>query len=260
MDYREILYQQDGGIARITLNRPEKRNPLGAVAVNELCHALERARDDREVRVVILTGAGAAFCAGGDLSQLRAHAAADDDEGAPPRTFLDLLLAFGRVGKPTIAMVNGSALGGGLGLVACCDLALAADDAELGTPEINVGLWPMMIMAPVFRCVGRKHGLRLVMSGEKISAAEAARIGLVNEAVPAAELEARTLALSRSLAAKSPLTMHLGLEAFHATQDMPLEQALDYLERELAALLASEDAQEGIRAFLEKRAPVWRGR
>ena len=260
MGYRQIKVEVVDAIVRITLHRPEKRNALSTRMVNELCHALESARDDTASRVVLLTGAGPIFCAGGDLEEMLGAAREPvEDDGIPPRSFVELNLAFARIGKPTVAAVAGPALAGGLGLVAACDLVLAADSAQFGTPEINVGIWPMMIMANLFRCVGRRAGLRLVLTGDRISAEEALRIGLVSEVVPAASLEERALALCTSLARKSPTAMRLGLTAFHETEELPLEPALRQLERQLAAVLASEDAREGIRAFLEKRPPIFSG-
>jgi enoyl-CoA hydratase/carnithine racemase len=175
-------------------------------------------------------------------------------------TFVDLNLALTRVGKPTIAMVNGHALAGGLGLVVACDVAIAADDAQLGTPEINVGLWPMMIMATIFRNVPRKRGLELIMTGDKISAAQAAELGLITRAVSREQLEGEVEALAQKLAGKSPIVMRLGLEAFYRVQDMELEPALHHLQTQLMAVLATEDAREGLTAFLEKRAPQWKGK
>jgi enoyl-CoA hydratase/carnithine racemase len=260
MEYTEILYDQNNHRALITLNRPEKRNSLSARTVSELCHALERAREAESVRVVILTGTGPFFCAGGDLSQLGRASSFEGAEAVAPRTYVDLMLLLTRMGKPTIAKINGSAFGGGLGLVVACDVAVAADTAQFATPEINVGLWPMMIMAHIFRNMGRKSGMRLVLFGEKISAGEAARLGLITEAVPAMELEARTQELVENLIKKSPAVLRLGLEAFYAAQDMAFEPSLDYLEERLAAVLSTEDAHEGLRAFLEKRAPIFHGR
>src|SRR5262249_11493341 len=147
-----------------------------------------------------------------------------------------------------------------LGLVVACDAAIAADDAQFGTPEINVGLWPMMIMATIFRNVPRKRGLELIMTGDKISAVEAERMGLITRAVPRERLEAEVQALADKVAAKSPLVMRMGLEAFYRVQDLSLEDALAYLQGQLMAVLGTEDAREGLSAFLEKRAPVWRGR
>jgi enoyl-CoA hydratase/carnithine racemase len=261
--YAEILYETRGPIARITLNRPDKRNPLGPTTIGELLHALERARADEAVRVIVLTGAGKVFSAGGDLSTMGGGGTPLQATGGAvtrPGTFVDLNLALTRVGKPTIAMVNGHALAGGLGLVVACDVAIASDEAQLGTPEINVGLWPMMIMATIFRNVPRKRGLELMMTGDKISATEAERIGLITRAVPRERLEAEVEALAAKLAGKSPAVMRLGLEAFYATQDLELEPALRHLERQLMAVLATEDAREGLMAFLEKRAPQWKGK
>jgi enoyl-CoA hydratase/carnithine racemase len=261
--YSEILYEVRGAIARVTLNRPDKRNPLGPTTIGELLHALDAAKADANVRVIVLTGAGKVFSAGGDLSTMGSGGTPLKSEGGAvtkPGTFVDLTLALTRLGKPTIAMVNGHALAGGLGLVVTCDLAIAADDAQLGIPEINVGLWPMMIMATIFRNVPRKRGLELVMTGDKISAADAEKLGMITRAVPKDKLEAEVDALAQKLAGKSPIVMKLGLEAFYKTQDMELQPALEYLQGQLVAVLGTEDAREGLTAFLEKRPPNWKGR
>jgi enoyl-CoA hydratase/carnithine racemase len=263
MSYSEIVYETRGPVARITLNRPEKRNPLGPVTIGELLHALDAAKADDGVRVIVLTGAGKVFSAGGDLSSMGSGGTplqAQGSERTKPGTFVDLNLALTKVGKPTIAMVNGHALAGGLGLVVACDVAIAADDAQLGTPEINVGLWPMMIMATIFRNVPRKRGLELIMTGDKIAAQDAAAMGLITRAVPRDKLEAEVDALAQKLASKSPAVMRMGLEAFYRVQDMELEPALQHLQGQLVAVLGTEDAREGLTAFLEKRAPQWKGR
>jgi enoyl-CoA hydratase/carnithine racemase len=263
MGYTDILYETRGPAARITLNRPDRRNPLGPSTIGELLHALAAAKADPAVRVVVITGAGKVFSAGGDLSSM-GKGGTPLESGADafrlPGTFVDLNLALTRLGKPSIAMVNGHALAGGLGLVVACDLAIASEEAQLGTPEINVGLWPMMITATIFRNVNRKRGLELLVTGDRVSAAEAAAMGLVTRAVPADRLAGEVDALVDKLAGKSPLVMKMGLEAFHLVQDMELEPALRHLEGQLAAVLATEDAREGLSAFLEKRPPVWRGR
>jgi enoyl-CoA hydratase/carnithine racemase len=267
MAYSEILYEERGPVARITLNRPEKRNPLGPTTIGELLHALERARADEAIRVIVLTGQGKVFSAGGDLSSFSSLGGSggtplksDASTTTRPGTFVDLNLAMTKVGKPTIAMVNGHALAGGLGLVVACDVAIAADDAQLGTPEINVGLWPMMITATIFRNVPRKRGLELIMTGDRISAAEAASMGLITRAVPRDQLEAEVDALAQKLAGKSPVVLRMGLEAFYKTEDLELQPALEYLQAQLVAVLGTEDAREGLTAFLEKRAPQWKGR
>jgi len=255
--YATILYQVDGPVARITLNRPDKRNPIGPLTAGEIIHALDSRGP--EVRVVVLTGAGKVFSAGGDLSQM-AGGASGAESPAQPASLVDLFRTMHELGMPIIAMVNGHALAGGLGLVVACDLAVASEEASFGTTEIQLGLWPMMISAEIVRSVGRKAALELMLTGKRITAAEAVRIGLVNRAIPAAALEAETMALAAELAARSPATMALGLRAFYRAADMELLAALRFLEGELGRVLALEDAAEGIAAFLQKRSPVWKGR
>jgi enoyl-CoA hydratase/carnithine racemase len=252
-DQPTILVDDAGPVARIVLNRPDKRNPIGAGTCGELVAALAAIRDRPEVRVVVLTGAGVAFSAGGDLSAMHAP-------GPGPRASLvDLLLAMHELGKPIIAMVNGPALAGGLGLMVACDLVIAADTATFGTTEIAVGLWPMMITAEITRSVGRKRTLEMMLTGRKLDAAEALACGLVTRVVPAAQLEAETQRLAAELAERSPAALALGLRAFYRSQDLEIEPQLRYLEAELGRVLALEDAAEGIAAFLGKRKPVWKG-
>jgi enoyl-CoA hydratase/carnithine racemase len=265
ISYSDILYEVRDGVATVTLNRPERRNPIGPQTVGQLLHALDRARTDDAVRVVVLTGAGKVFSAGGDLGQMGGGGtplSAGASGASKAGTFVDLNLAlFGQgIGKPTVAKVNGHALAGGLGLVVACDLAIASEDAQFGTPEINVGLWPMMIMATIFRCVPRKQAMELILTGERISAADAARLGLITRAVPADRLDAEVAALCDKLKGKSPAVMRLGLDACHRMADLEIEPALRYLEGELVRVLGTEDAAEGLAAFLQKRPPVWRGR
>lgn len=250
-----ILVDDRGPVARVTLNRPDKRNPIGPGTCGELVRALALIKANAAVRVVVLTGAGKAFSAGGDLSAMQAPAG-----GGPPASLVELFEAMHELGKPIIAMVNGPALAGGLGLMVACDLVIAADDAVFGTTEIAVGLWPMMITAEITRSVGRKKTLEMMLTGRKLDAAEALACGLINRAVPAAELEAATAALATQLADRSPAAMLLGLHAFYRSQDMEFEPQLRYLQAELGRVLALEDAAEGITAFLAKRKPVWKGR
>jgi enoyl-CoA hydratase/carnithine racemase len=180
--------------------------------------------------------------------------------GIAPASLVELFTTMHGVGKPIIAMVNGHALAGGLGLVVACDLAIAADSASFGTTEIAVGLWPMMITAEITRNVGRKRTLEMMLTGRRLDAAEALAAGLVNQVVPAAELEAVTLKLAGEIAERSPAALALGLRAFYTSQDLDYEPALRHLEGELGRVLALEDAREGITAFLQKRKPVWKGR
>jgi enoyl-CoA hydratase/carnithine racemase len=238
------------------LNRPDKRNPIGPATCGELVHALAALGADPAVRVVVLTGAGLAFSAGGDLSAMGGGGGG----GVPPASLVDLLTAMHRLGKPIVARVHGPALAGGLGLMVACDVVIASDAAVFGTTEIQVGLWPMMITAELVRNIGRKRTLEMMLTGRKLPAAEALAIGLVTEVVPAADLDARVDAVAAALADKSPAALRLGLTAFYASADLDHEPALRYLEGELAKVLALEDAAEGIAAFLGKRKPVWKGR
>src|SRR5882672_10692028 len=191
-EYTTILVEDDKPVARVTLNRPEKRNPIGPATCGELVHALGRLKANAHVRVVVLTGAGPVFSAGGDLSAMQQPL----PEGVATASLVDLLAAMHELGKPIIAMVNGPALAGGLGLMVACDLVVAADTAKFGTTEIAVGLWPMMITAEITRSVGRKKTLEMMLTGRKLDAAEALACGLVTRVVPAAELEAATYQLA----------------------------------------------------------------
>jgi len=254
--YQTILLDEQAPVATLTLNRPEKRNPIGPATCGELVHAFARLKTNREVRVIVLTGAGPVFSAGGDLAAL----SQPSQEGVPPASLVELFSAMHALGKPTIAMVGGPALAGGLGLMVACDLVIAADSAEFGTTEIAVGLWPMMITAELTRNIGRKRTLEMMLTGRKLGAAEALEHGLVNKVVPPGELAAATMTLAHAIAERSPAAIALGLQAFYRSQDMEYEPQLRYLQAELGRVLALEDAREGIAAFLGKRKPVWKGR
>jgi enoyl-CoA hydratase len=255
-EYTTILVEDDKPVARVTLNRPEKRNPIGPATCGELVHALARVKANANVRVVVLTGAGSVFSAGGDLSAMQQPL----PEGVTTASLVDLLAAMHDLGKPIVAMVNGPALAGGLGLMVACDIVVAADSATFGTTEIAVGLWPMMITAELTRNIGRKKTLEMMLTGRKLDAQEALAMGLVTRVVAATELEAETMKLAGELAHRSPAAIALGLHAFYRSQDMEFEHQLRYLQTELGRVLALEDAAEGIAAFLGKRAPVWKGK
>jgi enoyl-CoA hydratase/carnithine racemase len=256
----QALLAVDGHVATVTMNRPEQRNALSARMLRDLIAAFTWCQKEQAVRVVVLTGAGdRAFCAGADLTTFEAGVP-ELERHHGRHAYVELFLVMAALGKPIVGRINGHALAGGLGLVVACDVAIAADDAQLGTPEINVGLWPMMIMATIFRNVPRKRGLELIMTGDKITAAQAAEMGLITRAVPRDRLEAEVEALAQKLASKSPAVMRLGLEAFYRVQDMELEPALNHLQGQLVAVLGTEDAREGLMAFMEKRAPQWKGR
>ena len=257
--YALIQVGIEGSVVTITLHNPARKNAIGPAMVNELLHALAEARADEGVRVIVLTGVGDAFCAGGDFAQMSTPAAGGD---ALPHQgdYADLLLAMVNSPKPIVARVNGHALGGGLGLVAASHFAVAVRGARLGTPEINVGLFPMMIMAVLQRIVPRRRLLEMMLFGERLDADQAAAAGIINRAAEVAELDGAVKHIIDHLLTKSPMTLRLGLEAFAAQDDLELEQALPLLRERLAGCLATDDAREGLTAFLEKRSPKWTGK
>lgn len=260
--YHTILYgvtAVDGGsVATITLNRPERKNSIGPEMANEVLYALENAEREDHVRAVILTGAGGHFCAGGDLGAL---------SGGPmiatlpvKGDYADLMLAMMRYTRPIIARVEGVAMGGGLGLVAASHFAIAASGSVFATPEIHRGLWPMMISAVLARTVARRDLLEMMLLGAKMPAEEAARLRIVNRVVPHEQLDAEVMTLAKSLATKSPTAVARGLAAWSRQGDVALAEALPMLRDELIGLLSTDDAREGLMAFMEKRAPQWTGK
>lgn len=256
--YEKIKVARAGGVETITLFNPERRNAIGPQMTNELLYALDDARTADDVRVVVITGEGKAFCAGGDFAQMTGGADAPKLE--PKGDYADLLSAMMKTEKPIVARVNGHAMGGGLGIVAASTFAIASTEAKLGTPEIDVGLFPMMIMAVLARLVPRRRLLQMMLLGEKIGADEAARIGLVNEAVAPDALDAAVQRTVDGLLTKSPITMKLGLLAFAQQDDLSLDLALPLLREKLGECLATDDAREGLMAFLQKRKPNWTGK
>jgi len=255
-----LLYEVTDHIARVTINRPERRNAMSWDVITGLRKAAADAKADDNVRVLVLTGAGEqAFCAGADLTGMRGDAGfveTHDARGELARLFHDL---WG-LGKPTIARVRGFALAGGFGLALSCDFVVAADDAQFGTPEINVGLWPYMITVPLVRSMPPKKALELMLTGRRVKADEAERIGFVTKVVPVDELDAETDELASALASKSPAIMKLGRDSFYGVWDESAENALRLLHTMLTITSATDDAAEGIAAFAEKRKPEWRGR
>lgn len=257
-----LLYESAWGIARLTLNRPEQRNALSSELVSALIEALQKLAGDDSVRVIELSAAGEkAFCAGGDLSGsglggdggfLTAHYGRG--------RFADLLRAFRDVGKPVVGVVQGPALGGGFGLAMACDIVIASEDASFGAPEINVGLFPMMIMPILARSIPRKKLLEMILTGDKVTAREAFEWGFINQVVPRADLRTAADAMLQKLVQKSPAILKLGRDAFYRMSEMSLDPALDYLVSQLTLNLATEDAMEGVAAFLQKRPPEWKGR
>jgi enoyl-CoA hydratase/carnithine racemase len=256
----KVSYAVDGAVATIALDDPDTRNALSDELLGDLLDAFTRAREDDAVRCVVLTSThDKVFSSGGNLRGFAAdEPLAHKYEGI--RQFPDLFRTIGELGKPTLCAANGHVLAGALGLALACDLIVAREGARFGTPEINVGVFPFMIMALIYRNVGRKKTNELLLLGEQISAEEAERIGIVNRVIGAEEWDAGVADWAGKLAGKSPLLMKLGKDAMFRQQDMPLADALDYLRAQLALAFATEDIQEGVRAFMEKREPVWRGR
>jgi enoyl-CoA hydratase/carnithine racemase len=256
--YKTLVVSVDASIATVTLNVPERRNAIGAQMTNELLYVLEDAAADDEVRCTVLTGAGSAFCAGADLGQL--SGAADALELPLKGGYDDLLRTMTRTTKPIVARVNGHALGGGLGLVAASTLAIASSEAKFGAPEVKLGLFPFMIYAVLERLMPRRRLTEMLVCGDKLSAEEAAQLGLVNRAVPATELDAAVRSVTQRIAAASPSAIRLGLSAVHEVDGLSFEEKLPTLARRLVECLATEDAREGLTAFLEKREPNWKAR
>lgn len=254
--------KQAEGVRVLTLNRPERKNALSPELVTTLTGALVDAERDKSVRVVVITGAEKAFCAGGDLSGGGGGPQGDGffEQHKERGAFADLLLTMRKMAKPIVAAVNGLALGGGFGVVLACDLAVAADDAELGTPEVKRGLFPMMIAALIYEQLPRKAANELVLLGGKVSGQRAVDMGIVNRVVPRAEVMTSSLETARQLAALSPSVLSLGKRAITQQLDMPFEQKLAFLRDQLTLNLHLEDAAEGVAAFLQKREPKWSGR
>jgi len=256
----DVRYDVRGAAAWVTIDREQQRNALSPEVVIGLRAAIGRVGDDDAARVAVITGAGErAFSAGGDLGGMSgegSRVAQHDARGALPKLFQ----AMQECPKPVVARVNGHALAGGFGLMLACDLVIAADDAEFGTPEINIGLWPYMISAVIQRNVPRKVALDMMLTGRRVTADEAGRWGMVNRVEPRANLDAAVDELVDELASKSPLILSLGKRSFYRSQDMSFEDALAYLHSMLTGNLEAEDVAEGVGAFLQKRPPEWKGR
>lgn len=255
-----VVRSDEGGVSTLTLNRPESRNALSLGMLLHLSEELARVALDPSVRVVVLAGAGPTFCAGHDLKEIRAE---KFGRAYTERLFAECansMLAVIRLPKPVIARVHGVATAAGCQLVASCDIAVAADDARFATPGVNIGLFCSTPMVALSRNVGRKAAMRMLLTGDAIDAETALRFGLVSEIVPAGELASRTAALAGKIAAKSPLTLAIGKEAFYRQAEMPLAEAYAYAGRVMVTNLEKQDAQEGIEAFIEKRIPSWCGK
>ena len=254
-----LLEEYDLGVLRLTLNRPDARNALSAALMSALLEALSRASTDPLARVVVIAGAGPAFCAGHDLREMRA----DQRRETYERLFAqcsELMLAIVRLPKPVIAEVHGVATAAGCQLVATCDLAVAAEDARFATPGVNIGLFCSTPMVALTRAIGRKAAMEMLLTGKLIDAETARAIGLVNRVVPREGLRDAVDGLARDIAGKSALTVKIGKEAFYRQAELDLAAAYRYAAEVMTTNMLARDAGEGIDAFLAKRAPIWQDR
>ncbi|HET7419867.1 MAG TPA: enoyl-CoA hydratase-related protein [Candidatus Dormibacteraeota bacterium] len=257
-DLEQVLLSAEGHVATVTLNRPDQRNPLSATMLRDLAAAFRWCKDEANVRVVVLTGAGRVFCAGADLSSFDGHPTGLEKYRSRD-LYVDLFLLMSELGKPIVGRINGHALAGGLGLACSCDILVAVDGASFGTPEINVGIWPMMIQAILSRSIPRKVLLEMEMLGDRWTATQLQSLGVVNRVVPAEQLDSTVKEIAGALAKKSPVAMRLGRDSFYRQQDMDFRAALHYLHGQFLLVSQTEDSREGIKAFFEKREPDFKG-
>ncbi len=254
-----LLREDGGGIARLTLNRPRQYNALSVALMAELQEALDAIAADSSVKAVIIAGAGKGFCAGHDLKEIRAGGGRPFFE-AVFQQCSRLMLTLTRLPQPVIAQVHGTATAAGCQLVATCDLAVAAETTRFGTPGVNIGLFCSTPMVALSRAVPRKQAMEMLLTGETVDAATAVSLGLINRAVPEAELADAAQSLAETVASKSPLTLKIGKEAFYRQIELPLEDAYAHASNVMVTNMLARDAEEGIDAFIEKRPPTWEGR
>ncbi|BEP30027.1 enoyl-CoA hydratase/isomerase family protein [Helicovermis profundi] len=258
MKYTSVLVNKNENIGIITLNRPEFNNTFNVPLANELNKSLIEFENDPSVNVVIINASGKNFCTGIDVNDLEGKSNVEYLKWVELMEKMNITIA--NMGKPVIASVQKIAVANGIGLVAACDLAIAAENAKFGATAINVGLFCMGPAVPLSKSLGRKKTLELILMGEMIDAFEAKRIGLINKVVPTEKLEEETLKYARKLALKSPLALQIGKKSFYKMEDLDFEKALDLSNNHFATLCTTEDAHEGVDAFLNKRDPIWKNR
>ncbi|MBL7225839.1 MAG: enoyl-CoA hydratase/isomerase family protein [Desulfobacteraceae bacterium] len=258
MSYKTVIVEQKEHVGVITLNRPEVMNTFSSEMAKELNQALIQFDNDKEVRVVVVKGAGKAFSVGIDVSEFFGKSQREYKEWVGLMEQMNHVIAYMK--KPVIASVHRFAVANGAGLVAACDLAIVAEGTKIGATAINVGLFCMGPAIPISRSIGRKRCMEMLLTGEMIDAEDAERWGLVNKVVPGDQLEEATMALANKLAKKSPVALQMGKQAFYGMSDMEFGKALEYSNEMFASLCVTEDATEGINAFLEKREPDWKER
>lgn len=257
-NYENLIVELAAPVARVTLNRPERRNALSLALMRELTACLREIGASNEIRAVILSAAGSVFSSGHDLSEMRGRSVNDYR-----RIFdacVEMMTAIKNIPQPVIAEVQGMATAAGCQLVAACDLAVASEDAKFATPGVRIGLFCSTPMVELTRAIGRKHALEMLMTGTPIDAGVAVEWGLVNRAVPATQLREETQRLAEQIAEASPLIVGIGKQAFYAQIDLDQAKAYDYTKEVMSLNAMAQDAQEGIGAFLEKRKPCWSGR
>jgi enoyl-CoA hydratase/carnithine racemase len=255
----DLLYEVKDRVATMTIHRESRRNAISQEMILAFLENLDRADQDEEVRAVCITASGdKVFCSGADLGIAFSDQGGDRLVGA--RKYAQLLKSMARFGKPLLARVNGACLAGGLGLILSCDMVLARNDVHFFTPEVNVGIFPMMIGVLLCQQVPRKKVMEMVLTGRRIPAAEAEKIGLITRAVDPERLDLEVEETLRLLTSKSPIGIRLGKDAFRTMGDMPFDNAVDYLCEALGKVLSTEDAMEGMMAFMEKREPNFKGK
>ena len=251
-----LIYQVKNSVASFAIDRQPQRNALTHEIISLFLTRLNEAEQDEAVRAVSITGAGEkAFCSGADLA-----GAAAGDMGRAFADYAQLLKRISSFPKPTLAIVNGHCMAGGMGLMLACDMVIAKESAKFGAPEVNVGLWPMMIGALIYRNAPRKKAMEMILTAKKLTAEEALKMGLITRVAAPDNLNDEAAEILAGLAYRSPIGMKLGKQAFYEMEDMPFEEALDFLAGKIAEVASTDDAREGVMAFIEKRTPLFTGR